>query len=95
MLSGLKGQALLINASRGQVLHEHDLLELKTHFDLVLDVFPNEPVIGDALISRCWRISPHIAGYSAEGKYRGTKSAENEQHPCSGLDLKRLMTRHS
>jgi len=71
-LSSMRRQSLLINASRGQVLHEHDLLK-HTHFDLVLDVFPNEPVISDALVSRAWRMTPHIAGHSAEGKYRGTK----------------------
>ena len=86
VLSGLKGQALLINASRGPVLHEHDLLE-QTHFDLVLDVFPNEPVISDALISRCWRISPHIAGHSAEGKYRGTKQILTEAASMFGFGL--------
>ena len=86
VLSLLKRQALLINASRGQVLHEHDLLE-QTHFDLALDVFPNEPVISDALISRSWRISPHIAGHSAEGKYRGTKQILMEAASMFGFGL--------
>ena len=89
VLSGLKRQTLLINASRGQVLHEHDLLE-QTHFDLVLDVFPNEPVIGDALISRCWRISPHIAGHSAEGKYRGTKQILAKAASMFGFGLNEI-----
>ncbi len=89
VLSGLKRQTLLINASRGQVLHEHDLLE-QTHFDLVLDVFPNEPVIGDALISRCWRISPHIAGHSAEGKYRGTKQILAKAASIFGFGLNEI-----
>ena len=89
VLSGLKRQALLINASRGQVLHEHDLLE-QTQFDLVLDVFPNEPVIGDALISRCWRISPHIAGHSAEGKYRGTKQILEQAASLFGFGLNEI-----
>ena len=85
VLSGLKRQTLLINASRGRVLHENDLLE-QTHFDLVLDVFPNEPVISDALIRRCWRISPHIAGHSVEGKYRGTKQIMAEAASMFGFE---------
>jgi len=88
-LSRIKRHGLLINASRGQVLHEHDLLK-QTHFDLVLDVFPNEPVISDALISRSWRISPHIAGHSAEGKYRGTKQILQEAASLFSFELNRL-----
>ena len=88
-LSRIKRHALLINASRGQVLHEHDLLK-QTHFDLVLDVFPNEPVISDALISRSWRISPHIAGHSAEGKYRGTKQIIKNAASQFGFQLNAL-----
>ncbi len=71
-LGELRSNSLLINASRGPVLHENDLLN-NLQFDLVLDVFPNEPTISDSLIDRSWRISPHIAGHSAEGKLRGTK----------------------
>jgi erythronate-4-phosphate dehydrogenase len=89
VLSQIKRSALLVNASRGQVLHEYDLLK-QTHFDLVLDVFPNEPVISDALISRAWRISPHIAGHSVEGKYRGTKLILNEMASLFGFELNQL-----
>ena len=88
-LSQIKRHALLVNASRGQVLHEDDLLK-QTHFDLVLDVFPNEPVISDALISRAWRISPHIAGHSVEGKYRGTKLILKEAASVFGFELNQL-----
>lgn len=89
VLAQIKRSALLVNASRGQVLHEHDLLK-QTHFDLALDVFPNEPVISDALISRAWRISPHIAGHSVEGKYRGTKLIVNEAASMFGFELNQL-----
>ena len=85
-LSQIKKHSLVVNASRGQVLHEHDLLA-QTHFDLVLDVFPMEPVISDALISRSWRISPHIAGHSAEGKYRGTKRILHDAASWFGFAL--------
>lgn len=89
LLSWVRPRSLLINASRGQVLHEHDLLN-QTHFDLVLDVFPNEPIISDALISRAWRISPHIAGHSAEGKYRGTKQVLMQVADAFGFELEPL-----
>lgn len=62
---------LLINAARGPVISEEALV--KSHCDLALDVFPDEPVISDALLQRAWRVSPHIAGHSVEGKVRGTQ----------------------
>lgn len=89
LLSQVRRQSLLINASRGQVLHEPDLLN-QTHFDLVLDVFPDEPAISDALISRAWRVSPHIAGHSAEGKYRGTKQILMQVAHVFGFELEPL-----
>ena len=55
----------------------------------MLDVFPNEPVISDALISRAWRISPHC-GHSVEGKYRGTKLILNEMASLFGFELSQL-----
>lgn len=66
----LKPDALLINAARGCIFSEEDLLRFPG--DLVLDVFPSEPFISEALLAHCWRVSPHIAGHSAEGKWQGT-----------------------
>ena len=63
--------ALIINAARGGLFSESDWLNFPG--DLALDVFPGEPDISEALVGRCWRISPHIAGHSAEGKWRGTR----------------------
>lgn len=81
--------SLLINASRGPVLHEYDLLS-NPQFDLVLDVFPNEPVISDSLINRSWRISPHVAGHSAEGKLRGTKQIVRVLADLTGASMNPL-----
>jgi erythronate-4-phosphate dehydrogenase len=72
LLAILRPGSLLINAARGPLVLVDDLLQ-SLHFDVVLDVFPNEPFIEDVLLDRSWRVTPHIAGHSVEGKLRGTE----------------------
>ena len=38
----------------------------------MLDVFPNEPFISQQLLYALKLATPHIAGYTLEGKIRGT-----------------------
>jgi erythronate-4-phosphate dehydrogenase len=71
LLARCPAESLLINAARGPVISEETLIN--SHCDLALDVFPDEPVISDLLLQRAWRVSPHIAGHSVEGKVRGTQ----------------------
>src|SRR5690606_40125553 len=40
--------------------------------EAVLDVWEGEPLVDVALAERCRIATPHIAGYSLEGKARGT-----------------------
>ncbi|HEX2869170.1 MAG TPA: 4-phosphoerythronate dehydrogenase PdxB [Ignavibacteriales bacterium] len=71
----IKPGAILINASRGQVIDNKALLEvLNSRADLstVLDVWENEPSINSKLLEKVDIASPHIAGYSLEGKVNGT-----------------------
>lgn len=72
-LNQLKKHALLINTSRGEVIHETALLERSQHLNLALDVWHNEPCINTALLRNTLVGTPHIAGYSHEGKIRGTE----------------------
>ena len=74
-LSLLKSNAILINAGRGPVIDNEDLLNfIKSHPDmtLVLDVWEKEPEVNQLLASHVRIATPHIAGYSLEGKIRGT-----------------------
>lgn len=66
---------LLINTARGQVVNEADLLAdmIKTKRQVVLDVFEHEPVVSVDLLKRLHIATPHIAGYTLEGKLRGTQ----------------------
>ncbi len=73
-LKACRRQPILINACRGDVTPSYDLLEAKTEgflSRLVLDCWENEPVINKSLLYETDLVSPHIAGFSAEGKLRG------------------------
>ena len=75
-INSLHSGALLINAGRGAVIDNAALLQrMESHGDLkiVLDVWENEPDIDDDLLVHVAIGTPHIAGYSAEGKLRGTE----------------------
>lgn len=71
----LKPACLLLNAGRGEVVNNSELLDyLSSHDDLqvVLDVWDAEPAINAKLLSEVVFGSPHIAGYSYEGKINGS-----------------------
>lgn len=66
---------LFINASRGPVVDNAALLralERNPQLCAVLDVWENEPDINLALLNKVYIATPHIAGYSAEGKINAT-----------------------
>jgi erythronate-4-phosphate dehydrogenase len=73
-LSQLNKNALLINTSRGGVVDSDPLLsELESGRILAaLDVWPNEPAFDTSLLQASIVASPHVAGYSVEGKQNGT-----------------------
>lgn len=74
-LARLNPGAWLINASRGAVVNNVALRErLQQGADLhaVLDVWEGEPLVDPALAALCHIATPHVAGYSLDGKLRGT-----------------------
>lgn len=73
-LAQLKSDALLINTSRGQVICQEALLHaIDTRgLQVILDVFAFEPIIDKELLDRLSIATPHIAGYTLDGKLRGT-----------------------
>jgi erythronate-4-phosphate dehydrogenase len=76
-MEGLKKKPILINSSRGEVIDEKDLktvLKRKQIKDVVLDVWHNEPAIDPELLQIAGIATPHIAGYSADGKANGTST---------------------
>ncbi|AOE86335.1 4-phosphoerythronate dehydrogenase PdxB [Pseudomonas sp. TCU-HL1] len=74
-LGQLRRGAWLVNASRGAVVDNRALRELlgqRTDLRVVLDVWEGEPLASVELARLCRIATPHIAGYSLDGKLRGT-----------------------
>jgi erythronate-4-phosphate dehydrogenase len=73
-LNQLKDNCILINSSRGSVINNEALEKFieKKNFTVILDVWENEPVLNPELLKKVYIGTPHIAGYSYEGKVNGT-----------------------
>ena len=87
-LASLKPGSWLINASRGAVVDNQALRQLlpkRTDLQVVLDVWESEPQADPELAALCRIATPHIAGYSLDGKLRGT--AQIYQALCQHLDV--------
>lgn len=75
-ISKMKPGSILISSSRGGVVETNALkkaLTNRTLSDSVLDVWEHEPNIDLELLSLCAIATPHIAGYSIDGKVNATK----------------------
>ena len=74
-LDYLKEDVILINTSRGEVIDESSLIQFKqTKPDatLILDVWCHEPLINLELLEQTLIATPHIAGYSLDGKIKAS-----------------------
>ena len=72
----LQRKPLFINASRGPVADNKALMAAYNSGkvkDIVMDVWENEPDIAPELLDASFIATPHIAGYSAEGKHNATR----------------------
>ncbi len=86
--ASLRRCRLLINASRGAVVDNAALLEALdagTVACAALDVWENEPEIHPTLLNKVYIATPHIAGYSAEGKMNATLIVLREFARFAGL----------
>ena len=75
-LLSLKRTPYIINSSRGEVVDTDALLAaLATGKvrDVVIDTWENEPDINQELLDAAFLATPHIAGYSADGKANATR----------------------
>lgn len=67
----LRRRPVIINTSRGAVVDNDALLDALIYNkvkDAVIDTWEHEPQINLRLMDRAWIATPHIAGYSADGK---------------------------
>ena len=75
LIRSLKPGAILINACRGAVVDNTALLTCLNEgqkLSVVLDVWEGEPELNVELLKKVDIGTPHIAGYTLEGKARGT-----------------------
>jgi erythronate-4-phosphate dehydrogenase len=75
-LRQLRPGAVLLNAGRGGAVDNvalADLLAVRRDLRVVLDVWEGEPRIDRALLASVALGTPHIAGYSVDGKLAGTR----------------------
>lgn len=66
---------LLVNAARGNVVEGASLLKAVRDGTVhaALDCWPNEPRLNHELLERTVVATPHVAGYSDDGKRNGTR----------------------
>ena len=89
-ISSLGPGRILINSSRGPVVDNAALkraLESHALKAAVLDVWEGEPELDPGLVRRLDISTPHIAGYSADGKANGTGASVRMVSRCLGLPL--------
>ena len=93
-LAAMPADTMLINSARGPVINADDLQAdiARTGRQVVLDVFEHEPEIAANLLSKLAMATPHIAGYTLEGKLRGTQMIYDAL--CEKLTVAPVQTMH-
>jgi len=74
-LAKVERHPIIINAARGPVADTEALIRAYDNglvSRLVIDCWEGEPAIDRRLLERAWIATPHIAGYSRQGKERAT-----------------------
>ena len=75
-LQMMKPDVILINAARGGVIDEAALLKRMAknpQMKTVIDCWENEPAVDHDLLRNVTLATPHIAGYSYDGKVKATR----------------------
>jgi erythronate-4-phosphate dehydrogenase len=89
-LNGLKRQPVLINSCRGEVVETNAVKEALKSGKIsafVCDCWENEPNIDLDLLAMTEIATPHIAGYSKDGKAKGTMMSVKAISNFFGLGL--------
>ncbi len=86
----MKEGSVFINSSRGEVVVEKELKEAiraSRFSEVIMDVFEKEPNVDKELLSMITIGTPHIAGYSADGKANGTEMSVQALSRFFGLGM--------
>lgn len=80
--------SIFINAARGEVVDEDALMMALPKFGaVVIDTWKNEPDINEELLDLVDIATPHIAGYSYQGKLNGTAASVQAVARHFGIEL--------
>lgn len=89
-LHRMRKKPLLVNAARGAVVNTEELLQAydrKQISGIITDCWEGEPSISKSLLEKSFIATPHIAGFSAESKARGSRKITEEMAQCFGLTI--------
>lgn len=84
----MSSEAIFLNSSRGEVVDQDALMDSSLR-RIALDVWCNEPQIDTRLMERVSIATPHIAGYSLQGKAMGTAMSVRSVARALGIDALR------
>lgn len=79
ILSQLKPGSAIINAARGGIVNEEELLT-ERHLLYCTDVYENEPLIHRKIVDFATLCTPHIAGHSIEAKDAAIEIVSQKLH---------------
>ena len=85
MLSLIRPDAVIFNASRGGVVD--NMAVAKSSHRYAFDVWEGEPQLNDIVLGYAMLATPHIAGYSQQGKANATTMVVNALSHHFGLPL--------
>jgi erythronate-4-phosphate dehydrogenase len=87
ILTQLKPNSAIINASRGGIVDETALLGKDLDIFYCTDVFSYEPDINPDIVKRADLCTPHIAGHSVEAKLNAVIHISQKLHQALNLPL--------
>jgi erythronate-4-phosphate dehydrogenase len=79
-LSLLRPNTTIINAARGGIVNEADLLTLNHPLHYCTDVYINEPDINPEIVDYATLCTPHIAGHTVEAKDNAVRLISQKLH---------------
>lgn len=90
-IARLNPRAIIVNAARGGVIDEAALLKKmrrrNSSLTCITDTWEGEPRISRELLDASMVATPHIAGYSLEGKQRATRMVIEALETFFGLNI--------
>ena len=87
----MRNGAVVINSARGPIVNTPDLIEAIESGKIahaVIDCWEGEPNVSQRLLQLATIATPHIAGYSLNGKIRATSMAVNALCEAFGVDYR-------